>query len=44
MTDASFGPASRDELPQVLALFEEGGLPQHGLEDQPLHHLVARQE
>jgi amino-acid N-acetyltransferase len=44
VTDVSFGPASRDELPQALALFEEGGLPQHGLEDQPLHHLVARQE
>lgn len=35
MTDVSIGPAQRYELPQVLKLLEEGGLPPDGLEEHP---------
>jgi amino-acid N-acetyltransferase len=44
VTDVAIGPANRDEMPQVLALLEEGGLPRDGLEDHLSTTLVARQE
>jgi amino-acid N-acetyltransferase len=44
MTDVSIGPAQRDELPQVLELLEEGGLPPDGLEERLPTILVARLE
>jgi amino-acid N-acetyltransferase len=42
--DVPIGPASREELPQVLRLLEEGGLPPDGLEDHLPTILVARLE
>jgi amino-acid N-acetyltransferase len=42
MTDPSIGPARRDELPRILALLEEAGLPTDGLEDHLSTTLVAR--
>jgi amino-acid N-acetyltransferase len=42
--EVSIGPASLEELPQVLKLLEEGGLPPDGLEDHLPTILVARLE
>ena len=44
MTDVSIGPAQRDELPQILELLEEGGLPPDALEERLPTILVARLE
>jgi len=38
------GPASRDELPGILELLQEAGLPPDGLADHLSTTLVARQE
>lgn len=38
------GPARREELPQIVALLEEDGLPQDGLENHLPTTLVARLE
>jgi amino-acid N-acetyltransferase len=44
MTNVSIGPAQRDELPQILELLDEGGLPPDGLEKRLPTILVARLE
>lgn len=44
MTNISIGPASRDELPGILELLQEAGLPPDGLADHLSTTLVARQE
>jgi amino-acid N-acetyltransferase len=40
--DVSIGPASREDLPQVMELLEDGGLPPDGLEEHLTTILVAR--
>ena len=42
MTDVSIGPACRDELPRILELLEEVGLPPDGLANHLSTTLVAR--
>jgi amino-acid N-acetyltransferase len=42
VTDVSIGPARRDELPRILELLEEVGLPRDGLANHPSTTLVAR--
>ena len=42
MKDVSIGPASREDLPQVMELLEDGGLPPDGLEEHLTTILVAR--
>jgi amino-acid N-acetyltransferase len=42
VTNISVGPARRDDLPRILALLEEAGLPPDGLEDHLSTALVAR--
>jgi amino-acid N-acetyltransferase len=42
VTDVSIGPARRDELPRILELLEEGGLPRDGLANHLSTTLVAR--
>ena len=44
MTDVSIGPARRDELPRILELLEEGGLPRDELANHLSTILVARSE
>ena len=44
MTDVSIGPARRDELPRILELLEEGGLPRDELANHLSTTLVARSE
>ena len=44
MTDISISPAHRDELPRILDLLEEAGLPPDGLGDYLSTTLVARQD
>ena len=44
MTDVSIGPARRDELPRILELLEEGGLPRDGLANHLSTTLLARRE
>jgi len=44
MTEVSIGPARQDELPRILALLEEGGLPPDGLENHLSTTVVARRE
>ena len=44
MTDVSIGPARRDELPRILELLEEGGLPRDDLANHLSTTLVARSE
>jgi amino-acid N-acetyltransferase len=42
VTDVSIGPACRDELPRILELLEEVGLPPDGLANHLSTTLVAR--
>lgn len=44
MTDVFIGLARRDELPRILELLEEDGLPPDGLGDHLSTTLVARRE
>jgi hypothetical protein len=44
VTDVSIGPARRDELPRILELLEEGGLPRDGLANHLSTTLLARRE
>ena len=44
MTEVPIGPARREELPQILELLDEAGLPQDGLESHLSTTLVARLE
>ena len=44
MTEVPIGPARREELPQILELLDEAGLPQDGLENHLSTTLVARLE
>ena len=44
MTEIPIGPARREELPQILELLDEAGLPQDGLENHLSTTLVARLE
>jgi amino-acid N-acetyltransferase len=44
VTDVSIGPARRDELPRILELLEEGGLPRDELANHLSTTLVARSE
>jgi amino-acid N-acetyltransferase len=40
--EVSIGPASREELPRIVELLDDGGLPPDGLEDHLPTILVAR--
>jgi amino-acid N-acetyltransferase len=40
--EVSIGPASREELPRIVELLDDGGLPPGGLEDHLPTILVAR--
>ena len=42
MKEVSIGPASREELPRIVELLDDGGLPPDGLEDHLPTILVAR--
>ena len=42
MKDVSIGPASREDLPEIMELLEDGGLPPDGLEGHLPTILVAR--
>ena len=42
MKEVSIGPASREELPRIVELLEDGALPPDGLEDHLPTILVAR--
>ena len=42
MKEVSIGPASREELPRIVDLLDDGGLPPDGLEDHLPTILVAR--
>jgi amino-acid N-acetyltransferase len=44
VTDLSIGPARRDEIPRILELLEEAGLPPDGLTNHHSTTLVARRD